>query len=185
MFTEHVPCTAKCCAELRADIRALQPYDGCTVITPLLQMKEIASSPAILKEWESEPGKQLVQGHRANKRAAAPNSFSRRLSLPPSLPGAQRGASFSCAPSDHFCPLPEFSASSPQAPNSEVFPDSSPHVLHPWAPRVKVDPHQLCFSRHPVRRPLVFQPCREGQTGALSWPLNTQQSRRGGQASPQ
>lgn len=112
-------------------------------------MKEVAASPAIPYEWESEPGKQLVQGHGANERAAAPNSSSRRLSLPPSLLGAQRGASFSYAPSDHFCPLPEFSASSPQALSSEGFLDSSPHVLHPWAPRAKAVLQQTSCAKTP------------------------------------
>jgi hypothetical protein len=53
--------------ELHADIRTSSAYDGYTLTTALSQMKEIASSPPIFKEWELEPGPQLFQGHAANE----------------------------------------------------------------------------------------------------------------------
>lgn len=53
--------------ELHTDIRTPSACDGCTLTPALSQMKEIASSPPIFKEWESKPGQQLVQGHAANE----------------------------------------------------------------------------------------------------------------------
>lgn len=52
----------------------------------------------------------------------------------PSLPNVQGGVPLSCAAGGHFGPLPEFLASFPKAPNSEDFPSSSPHILHPSVP---------------------------------------------------
>lgn len=49
-------------------------------------------------------------------------------------PNVQGGVPLSCAASDHFGPLPEFLASSPKAPNSEDFSNSSPHILDPSVP---------------------------------------------------
>ena len=149
-------------------------------------MKAIASSPPISKEWELEPSQQLVRGHAANESedwTSALNSLSRRLGWPPSLPGPQGallGPVFPVTISVPFLnPQPPLPRHSTQKSSLTPPPTTYTHGFPCWC-----GPPLLCFTGHPVQRPLVFQPCRAGQAGALSWLLNTQQSRRLGQACP-